>query len=114
MVNKFMPHHIINYHSWRVTAVEGEKNGWQDQPYHIVWKSCAKPSGNLRANFCEKLLFTKNTVYKNIYSPTFPTHSTNFFTTIKQIVLTIFSTIPHTLLLQLQNILIIKHSERII
>ena len=106
MVNKFMLHNTINYHSWQVTAISHN--------VEIMCKTTWKSSCKFRANFCGKLLLIKNTVHKNIYSPTFPTHSTDFFTAIKQIASTIFSTIPHTLLLQLQNILIIKHSERIV
>lgn len=75
-----------------------------------IWKSTCK----FRANFCGKLTNLKKPVYKNIYPPTFPTFPTNFFTSPQQIVSTIFSTIPQPLLLQLQNILITKHLERIL
>lgn len=41
-----------------------------------IWKSPCK----FRANFCEKLVHHHFSVYKKFYSPTFPTHSTIFFT----------------------------------
>ena len=46
---------------------------------------------------------------KQIYTPTFPTFPTTFFTSIQQISQTNFSTIPQPLLLQLQNILLVKN-----
>ena len=64
-----------------------------------IWKSTCKS----RVSFCEKLLFTKNHVYKIFYPPTFPTHSTIYSTTHPQRIQTNFSTIPQTLLLQLHN-----------
>ena len=65
-----------------------------------LWKSPCK----FRANFCEKLTHIKNPVYKIFYPPTFPTFPTSYSTITQQIALTNFSTIPHPLLLQLQNI----------
>ena len=64
-----------------------------------IWKFMCKS----RVNFCEKLLFTKNHVYKIFYPPAFPTYFTAYSTTHLQINQTNFSTIPQTLLLQLHN-----------
>ena len=65
-----------------------------------IWKS---PCIN-RANFRVKLFIQYLLVDKQIYTPTFPTFPTTFFTNPQQIASTNFSTIPQPLLLQLQNI----------
>ena len=71
-----------------------------------IWKS---PCIN-RAIFRVKLFIQYFLVDKQIYTPTFPTFPTTFFTSIQQISQTNFSTIPQPLLLQLQNILLVKNS----
>ena len=65
-----------------------------------IWKSTCK----FCANFCVKFYHSFFPVHKIFYSPIFPTYSTSFFTTRRQVEQTNFSTIPQPLLLQLQNI----------
>lgn len=74
------------------------------QNVEILCKNLWKSSCKFRVIFRVKLLANYFPVYKLFYTPSFPTNSTYFFTSKLQRSLTIFSTIPHPLLLQLHNI----------
>ena len=80
------------------------------QNVEILCKTLWKSQCKFRVNFCEKLYPIQKSVYKIFYPPTFPTFPTTFFTKSQQISPTNFSTIPQPLLLQLQNILLVKNS----